>query len=188
MHCPFCGFDDTRVVDSRLVGDGSQVRRRRQCESCRERFTTYETAQLALPRVVKRDGRRVRFDEGKLRSGIVRALEKRPVSSDRIEALISRIERQIIATGEREVPARQIGEQVMAELRQTDQVPFVRFASVYRSFEDVSEFRDEVERLENEPTPELERDQMSLLPNQPPARGEKGNPHPVKRKPRNGGA
>lgn len=166
MRCPFCGAKDTRVTDSRLYGDGDQIRRRRECVTCRERFTTYETAELSLPRVIKRDGSRVPFDESKLRAGMLRALEKRPVSSDRIEAAIARIRRHLIATGEREIPSGVIGEQVMAALRALDQVAYVRFASVYRSFQDVNAFREEIERLENEPSPELKRHQLPLLPNE----------------------
>ncbi|MDX1432577.1 MAG: transcriptional regulator NrdR [Gammaproteobacteria bacterium] len=166
MHCPFCGDKDTRVVDSRLVADGTQVRRRRACSACSERFTTFETVELNLPRVVKRDGTRVAFDEQRLRAGMLRALEKRPVDSDRVEEAIQRIKRGIIASGEREVRTRTIGEQVMAALRDLDQVAFVRFASVYRSFDDVEAFRAEIERLENELPPELKRSQLPLLPNE----------------------
>jgi len=152
------------VVDSRLVGDGAQVRRRRECSVCKERFTTYESAELALPRIIKQDGRRVPFSKEKLRAGVLRALEKRPVAVDRVEAMLARIERQLIASGEREVRSREIGERVMSELKEMDQVGYVRFASVYRSFQDVKDFRDELERLEQEPTPELRRHQISLLP------------------------
>ncbi|MDF1821972.1 MAG: transcriptional regulator NrdR [Alcanivoracaceae bacterium] len=148
MHCPFCGADDTKVIDSRLVADGAQVRRRRECLSCGERYTTFETAELVMPRVVKSDGTREPFDENKLRAGLLRALEKRPVSMEDLEAAVTRITHRLRATGERELPARDIGELVMEELRQLDTVAYVRFASVYRSFQDISEFRDEVERLE----------------------------------------
>lgn len=164
MRCPFCGIGDTRVIDSRVVGDGDQVRRRRECSGCRERFTTYETAELSLPRVVKRDGSHVPFEEEKLRGGMLRALERRPVPSERIEAALGRIKRQLIAGGEREVRSRAIGESVMRELRDMDQVAYVRFASVYRSFEDVNAFREEIERLENEPSAESRRQQLPLLP------------------------
>lgn len=164
MHCPFCSNQETRVVDSRLVGDGDQVRRRRECPRCKERFSTVERAELTLPRVVKNDGTRVRFDEDKLRSGMMRALEKRPVSSDGIEEAMGRIRHWLMARGEREVRSRTLGEQVMQELRGLDQVAYVRFASVYRSFEDVNAFREEIERLESEPTPEQRRDQIPLLP------------------------
>lgn len=164
MRCPFCGDGDTRVVDSRLAGEGSQVRRRRECVACGERFTTFESAELTLPRVIKRDGTRVPFDEEKLRAGMLRALEKRPVTSDQIEAALSRIKHEMVATGERELASRAIGERVMAALRDLDQVAYVRFASVYRSFSDVADFRDELDRLANEPPPETRRSQLPLLP------------------------
>lgn len=163
MRCPFCGATDTKVIDSRLVGEGDQVRRRRECTICTERFTTYETAELNLPRVVKTDGRRVPFDGRKLRAGMTRALEKRPVSTDDLESAINRITRELMASGESEVPAQKIGELVMEELRALDQVAYVRFASVYRSFEDVNAFREEIERLERQPTPEERRQQLELL-------------------------
>ncbi len=164
MHCPFCSNADTRVVDSRLVGEGDQIRRRRECAACKERFTTYERAELSLPRIVKRDGTRVPFDEQKLRGGIMRALEKRPVASEQVEAAVDRIRRWLMGRGEREVRSRALGEQVMDELRALDQVAYVRFASVYRSFQDVNAFREEIERLESEPTPEQRRDQLPLIP------------------------
>jgi len=147
MHCPFCGTHETKVVDSRLVAEGQQIRRRRECISCHERFTTYEAAELLMPRVIKTDGSRQPFDEDKLRAGIQRALEKRPVSIEEIEACITRIKQRLRATGERELPSREVGEAVMAELRKLDQVAYVRFASVYRSFQDINEFREEIERL-----------------------------------------
>jgi len=149
MHCPFCGAEDTKVIDSRLVAEGGQVRRRRECLSCKERFTTYEVAELLMPRIIKRDGTREPFDEAKLRAGFQRALEKRPVSVERIEAAITAIKHHLQTTGEREVPSRQVGEEVMAQLRELDQVAYVRFASVYRSFQDINEFRAELDRLEN---------------------------------------
>jgi len=148
MRCPFCDFEDTKVIDSRLVAEGGQVRRRRECLQCGERYTTFETAELVMPRVVKSDGKRAPFDEDKLRAGMMRALEKRPVSMEELEAAITRISHRLRATGEREVAARQIGELVMEELRELDDVAHVRFASVYRSFQDISDFRAEVERLE----------------------------------------
>ncbi|WP_097462299.1 transcriptional regulator NrdR [Mangrovitalea sediminis] len=147
MHCPFCGEADTKVIDSRLVADGDQVRRRRECLSCKERFTTFETAELVMPRVVKQDGTRTPFDEDKLRAGMMKALEKRPVSIEEIEAAINRIKFHLRATGEREVKSLVVGEAVMSELRQLDKVAYVRFASVYRSFQDVNEFKEEIERL-----------------------------------------
>ena len=151
-------------MDSRLADDGAQVRRRRECTVCKERFTTYETAEIAIPRIVKNDGTRAVFDERKLRSGMLRAIEKRPVPSDAVEAAVGQIKRRLMRAGEREVPSRAIGEAVMDALRDLDQVAYVRFASVYRSFQDVSEFRDEVERLESEPPPETRRSQIPLLP------------------------
>jgi len=166
MRCPFCGESDTRVTDSRVVGAGDQVRRRRECTACGDRFTTYEKAELTLPRVVKRDGSREPFSEDKLRAGILRALEKRPVPSDRVEAAISAIKHELIASGEREVRSRQVGEKVMEGLRGLDQVAYVRFASVYRSFQDVQAFREEIERLENELSPEFRRQQIPLLPDE----------------------
>ena len=162
MRCPFCGAQDTKVIDSRLAGEGDQIRRRRECLACSERFTTYETAELNLPRVIKSDGTRVPFDERKLVAGMMRALEKRPVSTDAVDAAISRIRKKLLAVGERELPSRQLGEWVMEELRGLDQVAYVRFASVYRSFQDVNAFREEIERLEAEPTPEMRRHQMDL--------------------------
>lgn len=151
------------MIDSRLFGDGDQVRRRRACTVCKERFTTYETAELNLPRVVKQDGSRVPFDGRKLATGISRALEKRPVSSEQVDDILGRIRRRLLATGEREVPSRQIGEWVMEELRGLDQVAYVRFASVYRKFEDVNAFREEIERLEKQLSPEARRRQLDLL-------------------------
>ena len=164
MQCPFCDEQETRVVDSRVADDGAQVRRRRECTVCKERFTTYETAEIAIPRIIKNDGSRDAFDERKLRSGMLRAIEKRPVPSDAVEAAIGWIKRRLMRRGEREVTSREIGEAVMDALHDMDQVAYVRFASVYRSFEDVSEFRDEVERLESEPPPETRRSQIPLLP------------------------
>ncbi|NRA20810.1 MAG: transcriptional regulator NrdR [Oceanospirillaceae bacterium] len=150
MHCPFCTAVDTKVVDSRLVADGQQVRRRRECVSCHERYSTFEIAELLMPRLLKSDGSSQPFDESKLRAGILRALEKRPVSLEQIEALLNRVKLKIRSSGDREVPARSIGEAVMSELSKLDQVAFVRFASVYRSFEDVSEFKTEIDKLVKE--------------------------------------
>jgi transcriptional repressor NrdR len=151
MHCPFCSADDTKVIDSRLVAEGGQVRRRRECLSCKERFTTYEMAELLMPRVIKSDGTREPFDEQKLRAGLQRALEKRPVSVEEVEAAISQIKHRLQATGEREVPSRLLGEEVMKRLHELDEVAYVRFASVYRSFQDISEFRAELDKLEKSP-------------------------------------
>ena len=147
MFCPFCNVDDTKVIDSRLVANGGQVRRRRECGACGERFTTYELAELVMPRVIKTDGSRQSFDEDKLRAGLQRALEKRPVSIEQIEVAISQIKHFLQVTGEREVPSQIIGEEVMRQLRKLDAVAYVRFASVYRSFQDISEFQAELNRL-----------------------------------------
>ena len=150
MHCPFCKAPDTRVVDSRLGGDGDQVRRRRECTECGERFTTYETAELSMPRIIKQDGTRQTFDESKLRSGLTKALEKRPVSIEQIEESISHIRHKLLSIGEREVGARTIGDWVMEELQALDHVAYIRFASVYLSFEDVDAFRKTIEKLEQQ--------------------------------------
>lgn len=147
MHCPFCSADDTKVIDSRLVADGDQVRRRRECTSCGERFTTFETAELVLPRIIKSDGVRQPFDEQKLRSGMMHSLQKRPVSIEKIDAAVLRILHRLRATGEREVKSRFVGELVMEELKALDSVAYVRFASVYRDFQDVEAFRAEIENL-----------------------------------------
>ncbi len=152
MYCPFCSYNDTRVIDSRLVSDGAQVRRRRECSSCGERFTSYEMAELLMPKLIKQDGTRQPFDEQKLRTGIMRALEKRPVSVEDIEQAISRIKSSLRATGEREIPAQELGEMVMQQLRKLDDVAYVRFASVYRRFKDVQEFRTAIDSLEDEPS------------------------------------
>jgi transcriptional repressor NrdR len=164
MYCPFCGAHETKVIDSRLASDGAMVRRRRECTACNERFTTFESAELVMPRIIKTDGRREPFDEDKLRTGIVRALEKRPVSSDDIDAAINRIMKRIRAKGERDIQSTAVGILVMDELRDLDQVAYVRYASVYRSFQDVSAFEEEIERLKNIPSPEIKKRQRSLLP------------------------
>ncbi len=156
MRCPFCSHDDTRVIDSRLVAEGGQVRRRRECTACSDRFTTYETAELLMPRVIKQNGSREPYDQAKLRAGILRALEKRPVSVEKIESVVSQIEHALQATGEREVQTLKVGELVMEHLKQLDQVAYVRFASVYRDFKDLNEFREEIDRLSEEPGLALE--------------------------------
>jgi transcriptional repressor NrdR len=148
MYCPFCGAKETKVIDSRLVSDGSQIRRRRECLECCERFTTYETAELLMPKIIKRDGRRKPFDEESLRGGMLRSLEKRPVSVEDFESAIGRIKHKLRASGEREVSSQLLGEWVMEELRALDQVAFVRFASVYRRFEDIDEFNREIKQLQ----------------------------------------
>lgn len=150
MRCPFCNFLETKVVDSRFANEGDQIRRRRECLQCEERFTTYEIAELTLPRMVKRDSSREVFNEQKLRQGLLRALEKRPVSMERVEEAISRIKRRLRASGEREVSTQELGEWIMDELRAIDHVAYVRFASVYRRFEDVKAFEQEIKRLREE--------------------------------------
>ncbi len=151
MHCPFCAAQDTKVIDSRLVAEGDQVRRRRECLSCSERFTTYEVAELVMPRIIKQNGDREPFNEEKLRAGFQRALEKRPVSVEDIEAVVQQIKHELRAMGEREVRSRELGELVMENLKKLDKVAYVRFASVYKNFEDVDEFRRAIESLEAEP-------------------------------------
>ena len=162
MHCPFCQHDDTRVIDSRVSDDGATIRRRRECPSCGERFNTFETAEIKLPAVIKSDGRRETFDEHKLRSGFERALQKRPVSSEQVDAAVRSVVEDLRRSGEREVPSMRIGELVMRELKKLDQVAYIRFASVYRSFQDVQEFREEIERLQRD-LPAIEGLQLSLL-------------------------
>ncbi len=164
MRCPFCSAEDTRVVDSRLADNGESVRRRRECQSCRERFTTFERAELRMPQIIKSDGRREPYNEDKLRSGISRALEKRPVDADAVEAMILRVQRHILASGERELPSARVGEWVMEELRDLDEVAYVRFASVYRRFQDLDAFSAELQRLKNAPSSEARKHQLSLLP------------------------
>ncbi|MEM9172259.1 MAG: transcriptional regulator NrdR [Pseudomonadota bacterium] len=166
MHCPFCGHPETKVNDSRLAAEGRQIRRRRQCLQCRERFTTFETAELVMPRIIKRDDVRQPFDEDKLRASMTRALEKRPVAADKLEAAVADITHELQKMGEREVSSQLLGELVMTKLRQLDDVAYVRFASVYRSFQDVTEFQDEIRRLEAMSRAD-DREQMSLLPDTP---------------------
>lgn len=150
MHCPFCANPDTKVIDSRLVADGSQVRRRRECLSCGERYTTFESAELVMPKIVKTDGTREPFNEEKLRMGLTKAVEKRPVSVESLEASLSKILSYLRALGEREVSSVLVGEQVMQALRGLDKVAYVRFASVYRDFKDVQAFREEIDKLESD--------------------------------------
>ena len=147
MLCPFCGENETKVNDSRLVGEGRQVRRRRECLRCSERFTTFETAELVLPRMIKSNGTRQPFDEEKLKNGLLRAIEKRPIDLDTIDAALDRIKHNLMTSGEREIDTREVGELVMKELRIIDDVAYVRFASVYRSFQDVDEFKEEIELM-----------------------------------------
>ena len=180
MYCPFCGHVETKVNDSRLAGEGRQIRRRRECLSCGERFTTFESAELVMPMVVKSDSVRETFDEAKVRAGMEKALEKRPVAREALDEALSRIAHRIRLQGEREVPSRVIGELVMDELRQLDEVAYVRFASVYRHFQDVEAFHEEIQRLRSqrshdpardpkragrrEAARDANRDQLPLLP------------------------
>lgn len=167
MYCPFCSHEETKVIDSRLAADGRQIRRRRQCLDCNERFTTFETAELVMPRLIKSDNSRQPFDENKLRNSMIRALEKRPVAADEFEQAIGRLVHKLRTMGEREVPSRLVGDLVMDELRKLDEVAYVRFASVYRSFQDVTEFQDEIRRLQETSRSAANREQMSLLPEFP---------------------
>ena len=162
MHCPFCQHEDTRVLDTRLVDDGASVRRRRECAACGERFSTFEMAEIKLPSIVKSDGRREPFDERKLRTSLDRALQKRPVAQDAVDRAVQAVMRALRLAGERELPSLRVGECVMAELKKLDQVAYVRFASVYRSFEDVQAFREEIERLERD-LPAFDTHQLQLL-------------------------
>ncbi len=170
MHCPFCQHEGTRVIDSRVSEDGSTIRRRRECEKCAERFNTFETAELKLPTLVKSDGRREAFDERKLRTGFERSLQKRPVSAEQIDAAVRGVIHALRMTGEREIASRRVGVFVMEELKKLDQVAYVRFASVYRKFEDVADFREEIERLERD-LPGLVTENLPLLDE--PVRGSK---------------
>ena len=163
MYCPFCGHQETKVVDSRLAGDGYQTRRRRECIDCSERFTTFESAELVLPKLIKRDESREPFNESKLRAGILVATEKRPISIESIEELISRIIRRVQKLGEREIQSRTLGEIVMRELREIDEIAFVRYASVYRRFQDIEEFEREIESLRDTPSEADSRSQISIF-------------------------
>jgi transcriptional repressor NrdR len=165
MHCPFCGHTETKVIDSRLAAEGRQIRRRRECLACTERFTTFESAELLLPTVVKGDRSREPFEGKKLLTGMQKALEKRPVSSEAIEAAAARICHKLRSLGEREIASRAIGEMVMEELRHLDEVGYVRFASVYRSFQDLEAFRAEIDQLRrHRRRREPSKDQLPLLP------------------------
>ncbi len=148
MKCPFCNADDTGVVDSRVSEDGDRIRRRRRCLTCDKRFTTYETVELRLPQVVKHDGNRAEFDRNKLLTGFMRALHKRPVPTDYVDAAIDRIVQKLLGMGAREVSSRSIGESVMEELYKLDKVAYIRFASVYKSFQDVDDFRDAIKEVQ----------------------------------------
>lgn len=165
MRCPYCANDDTRVIDSRLGDGGESVRRRRECQSCNERFTTFEHIVLQMPQVIKSNQRRERFDDEKLRRGLARALEKRPVDAEAIEGAMNRIMRRFTHKGDREIEAKQIGEAVMEELRELDEVAYVRFASVYRSFQDLEAFSEEVEKLRETLSDRSGKVQLSLFAN-----------------------
>ncbi|MGA8031598.1 MAG: transcriptional regulator NrdR [Casimicrobiaceae bacterium] len=153
MKCPFCGSDETQVIDSRVSEGGDSIRRRRRCTGCQKRFTTYETAELRLPQVVKTNGNRADFDRNRLRVGFARALHKRPVPTEYVDAAIERIVQKVLSLGEREIPSRHLGEMVMEELYKLDKVAYIRFASVYRSFQDASDFRDALKEVESVPVP-----------------------------------
>lgn len=163
MRCPFCANEETRVVDTRLAEDGQQIRRRRECPACNARFSTVEMVDIKPPMIIKRDGRREPFSESKLRQGVERALEKRPVSAERIDRMIGEVGRRVRTSGEREVDSRQLGEWTMQSLRALDPVAYVRFASVYRRFEDVSDFVEAIQQVERQPPVELKARQLSLL-------------------------
>ncbi|MFZ9085508.1 MAG: transcriptional regulator NrdR [Steroidobacteraceae bacterium] len=170
MHCPFCGNEETKVIDSRLAGEGHQIRRRRECVACSERFTTFETAELVMPAVIKGDQKREPFDVTKMRAGMLKALEKRPVPQEALEESIERICHQLRTLGEREVASRTVGELVMQQLRQLDEVAYVRFASVYHRFQDIDEFRQQLENLDDARRRQTALGQLSLLPGSGPGR------------------
>jgi transcriptional repressor NrdR len=163
MRCPFCSHDNTRVVDSRLTRDGLQIRRRRQCEECGARFNTYESPEIKAPRIIKADGGREAFSEQKLRDGMLKALEKRPVETRQVERSIRALLREISTVEDSEIPSSLLGEWVMRELAKLDEVAYIRFASVYKRFEDVQAFRELIDRLEREPPGEDDKRQISLL-------------------------
>jgi len=148
MKCPFCNTDDTSVLDSRVSEEGESIRRRRRCLTCDKRFTTYETVELRMPQVVKQDGNRSAFDRDKLLTGFMRALHKRPVPTEYVDAAIDRIVQKLLGLGEREVPSRKLGEMVMQELYKLDKVAYIRFASVYKSFQDVDDFHDAIKEVQ----------------------------------------
>jgi transcriptional repressor NrdR len=162
MHCPFCNFEETKVIDSRLASEGQQIRRRRECLKCNERFTTFESAELVMPRIIKNDESREPFDERKLRNSLLKALEKRPVASEAIDDAVVHVCNKLRAMGEREVASRLIGELVMEELHDLDEVAYVRFASVYRSFQDVDAFREEIDRMRHRRSKQEAENQLAL--------------------------
>lgn len=162
MHCPFCNHEETKVIDSRLASEGQQIRRRRECLKCNERFTTFESAELVMPRIIKNDASRAPFDENKLRGSMQKALEKRPVSSEALDAAVAHICHKLRALGEREVASRLVGEMAMEELHHLDEVAYVRFASVYRSFQDIDAFREEIDRMRHRRAREATEGQLAL--------------------------
>jgi transcriptional repressor NrdR len=153
MKCPFCQHEDTQVLDTRISEEGDSIRRRRRCTKCEKRFTTYERIELAMPVIVKKNGSRTEFDPAKLRGSLMLALRKRPVSADAVDAAIHRIEEKLRSSGEREINSGQIGELVMRELKRLDKIAYIRFASVYKSFEDVTEFQDAIAEVGQERKP-----------------------------------
>ena len=163
MRCPFCNNSETKVIDSRLASEGRQVRRRRECLSCSERFTSFEVPTLVMPNIIKRDATREPFDENKLRSGILKSLEKRPVNSEEIEKSIVKILHRIQTLGEREITAKLLGDMVMEELHTLDAVAYVRFASVYRSFQDITEFQAEIQKLQKMSVSPVDKEQISIF-------------------------
>jgi transcriptional repressor NrdR len=171
MYCPFCNNEETKVIDSRLAGEGQQIRRRRECLKCGERFTTFETAELVMPRIVKNDSSRQPFDEQKLRRSMLKALEKRPVASESLDAAVVHVCQKLRSLGEREVPSRLVGELAMEELHNLDEVAYVRFASVYRSFQDLEEFREEIDRMRHRRSRQEKEGQLALWT--PPESGKK---------------
>ena len=171
MYCPFCNNEETKVIDSRLAGEGQQIRRRRECLKCGERFTTFETAELVMPRIVKNDSSRQPFDEQKLRNSMLKALEKRPVASEALDAAVVHVCQKLRSLGEREVPSRLVGELAMEELHNLDEVAYVRFASVYRSFQDLEEFREEIDRMRHRRSRQEKECQLALWT--PPEPGKK---------------
>jgi transcriptional repressor NrdR len=153
VKCPFCKYADTQVIDSRVSDDGESIRRRRRCTGCSKRFTTYETIELRMPQVVKQDGTRSEFDLEKLRTGFMRALHKRPVPTQLVDDAIATITQDVLALGDREIPSRRLGEMVMRELKRLDQVAYIRFASVYRSFQGVDDFQDAIKEVQRPSAP-----------------------------------
>ncbi|HEY4367275.1 MAG TPA: transcriptional regulator NrdR [Steroidobacteraceae bacterium] len=162
MYCPFCNHEETKVIDSRLASEGQQIRRRRECLKCAERFTTFESAELVMPRIIKNDASREPFDEQKLRNSLLKALEKRPVSGEALDAAVVHVCQKLRAMGEREVASRLVGELAMEELHHLDEVAYVRFASIYRSFQDIDQFGEEIDRMRHRRSREATEAQLAL--------------------------